>query len=77
MELNKNSLNKEVDVNADPQVGMKWNRNMCSKCKFNNGRTCEFYKKDRLDVPVDIFNCPSFQKKVTEEEQAMKIMGVE
>lgn len=76
MELNKNNDVQTVDLNSDPQEGMKWQRNMCSKCKYNNGRTCEFYKRDRLDVPVDIYNCPSFEEKQNEEQQAMEIMGV-
>ena len=81
MELNRKELimNEKVDFSndmsiSDPQSGLNWKKNMCSRCKFNEGRTCKYYNKDRLEVPVDIFDCPSFEEK--DEDKAMKIMGV-
>lgn len=60
---------KQVSLTGDPQAGLKWKKNMCFKCKYNEGRRCTYYDKDRLEVPVDIFDCPSFRSKNQEVEE--------
>ena len=73
MELDNKSITTQ-----DPQEGLEWKRNMCSKCIFNNERYCSRYKKDRLEVPVDIFNCPSFEPiKGSINKEASDVFGME
>ena len=75
MELDKNI--KSI-ITEDPQEGQKWKRNMCSKCVFNNDGYCSRYNKDRLEVPVDIFDCPAFEPiKGMKNEEASNLLNVE
>lgn len=66
MELNK----KEMDFSeiTSPDKGVKWNIPMCLKCKYNKDGYCEFYKANRTETGVNIFECPSF----VENEQSEK-----
>ena len=46
----------------NPDVGLKWIEPVCVTCKHNLGKECAVFKCHRLLAPVDIFNCPSFEK---------------
>ena len=70
-------LDKDVAEIVSPDVGLKWNVPMCSKCEHCNGRMCDYYKKARLETGIDIFNCPSFKESgYSEKNKAGEIFGV-
>lgn len=46
----------------------------CVKCIYNGGAECKFFKQNKNDVPVDIFNCPEF---VDEKDKASNMLGVD
>ena len=70
-------LDKEVAEIVSPDTGLKWNVPMCSKCKYCKGRNCEFYKKERTQSGVDIFNCPSFvESDFSEQQKVGNMFGV-
>lgn len=50
-----------------PDEGLKWNFPQCVTCEHNLGKDCAVYKCHRLLAPVDIFNCPSYQKEDTKQ----------
>ena len=52
MELNKNSYD-----------GQKWEYPKCVKCKFCDGSFCKKFKGDRIDLPIDLLECPAFEEK--------------
>lgn len=43
--------------------GLKWVFPKCLKCKYIDGAFCKKYKGDRIDLPIDLFNCPGFENK--------------
>lgn len=55
-------MEKKVEY-PDIDEGQNWEMPQCVKCEFNIGRNCWKFQKDRLEVPVDIFNCPEFSNK--------------
>lgn len=67
--------NKIFSEQQDVDAGQKWKMPQCTTCKYNKGRTCTYYNADRLQLPVDMFNCPTYEKKVSEKEQAQKILS--
>ena len=68
---------KEEDTTGlDIDYGQNWLGPQCIKCIYNKGRYCTFYKKDRLEVDVDIFNCPEFVEKVNEKKKAMDLFNL-
>ena len=67
--------NKIFKERADIE-GQKWKMPQCTTCKHNKGRTCTYYNADRLKLPVDMFNCPTYEKKLTEKEQVQKFLEV-
>lgn len=34
----------------------------CLNCKFCDGKFCKKYKGDRIDLPIDLFECPGFEE---------------
>ena len=70
MELNK-IFNEKEDIE-----GQNWVAPQCTSCEYNKGRTCTYYNADRLKLPVDMFNCPTYRKKTTEKEKIQKYLDI-
>ena len=47
---------------------MKWNFPKCIKCKYCDGAFCKKYKGDRIDLPIDLFECPGFEEEKNERD---------
>ena len=62
MVLNDDNLNKEETID-----GTKWVFPKCVKCKFSDGIFCKKYKGEKLELSVDLMECPGF-----EEEKEVK-----
>ena len=46
----------------------------CVYCVYSKGAICEYFNKNKNEVPVDIFNCPYFK---SEKNEAGKMLGVD
>jgi len=49
------------DYNALPINGKKI-APKCFYCKYDEDGFCKKYNKDRFEVPVNFFKCPSFER---------------
>lgn len=52
-----------------------WKAPQCVSCKHNQGRKCTYYNTDRLSLPVDMFNCPTYEQKPRKKDEAMKLFN--
>ena len=74
MEYNNDSISRQ----EDPGAGTKWTCPQCIKCRFNEIAFCKKYNANRLEVEVDIFNCPSFEPtEKVQQNDASKLLGVD
>ena len=65
--------NKIFDNRSDLE-GQNWKMPQCTNCVHNKGRMCTYYNADRLKLPVDMFNCPTYEKKNSQKEQVQKFL---
>ena len=49
----------ELKKNDD---GLVWQFPKCLKCAHCDGEFCKKYKGDRIDLPIDLFECPEFEE---------------
>ena len=49
--------------------GMKWVFSKCVNCKFCEGKFCRKYKGDRIDLPLDLTECPGFEEENNKEKE--------
>ena len=68
-------FNKIFKERADIE-GQNWVAPQCTTCVHNKGRMCTYYNADRLQLPVDMFDCPTYEKKATQKEQAQKFLDI-
>ena len=62
-------MGKEKVECLDIDEGQNWVAPQCIRCEFNIRGNCWKFQKDRLEVPVDIFNCQEF--KIKEKKNAL------
>ena len=62
----------------DPQVGMDWVYPKCITCAFNQKGFCKKFDLPRMEVPVDIYDCPEYvDKEEADRKEAMQLFGIE
>lgn len=71
-----NDLNEIADQ-LDPQEGMQWEDPQCMTCVFNKSAFCQKYNAHRTQLPVDMFDCPSYEPRSTENVDASKVFGLD
>ena len=49
--------------------GMKWLATKCVNCKFCEGKFCKKYRGDRIDLPINLMECPGFEEETIEENK--------
>lgn len=62
MELNKENENEFPNA-VETEDGTKWLFPKCVKCVYSDGKFCRFFKDDKVDLTVDLFECPKFEEK--------------
>jgi len=78
LEFYRKNDEPEVSNMEDPQVGMDWIDPNCMTCKFNKNGYCKRYGCNRMEVPVDIYDCPSYEPDGEDERrEAFRIMNVD